>query len=112
MDNAFVVNEEQLKAIVEEQEKVNKYLDEIYAGCKAGIYTITKLKGNNNKRYEEGYTYSGQSRGLKEGYSLMLASTRGWFRTSIVRNIKWETDTSGTFDTLNSTYKFNILKND
>jgi hypothetical protein len=91
------------------QELLNKMEDSfavMYKNGKSGIYTITKESGNNQKFYQDGFSFTGHSYGIVKGLGMRLKNATKWFNTSVVEDFKWTSDTAGEFKTINSVYKF------
>lgn len=73
------------------------------------VIELTKIKGTNNTVYEEGSVVAvGRCEGIEVGKCVYVYGGIGgrWFRTSIVQSVD---EQNSTFDTMNSTYKYQYL---
>lgn len=94
---------EQLKQILGDIEQA-KTLFKILKESKEGYMRIQRELPLPDKPYE-GWTYA-----FCEGFPLYIDCLLTWYYTSVVKQINWETETSGTFTTLNSRYRFEFIE--
>ena len=81
-----------------------KTLYKILKESKEGYMRIRRELPLPDKPYE-GWTYA-----FCEEFPLYIDCLLTWYHTSVVKEINWETETSGTFTTLNSRYRFEFIE--